>query len=158
MVLDSNSKSIYMQSLTHVYLMWNHLYTVPPTIYYLYTLRSNSTNSFLKHFVSDTFIYHVVSLMIMASGFGLEGPSSILDTAKDPPSACGVCARKIRRFRKSHGRSLAVYHGCCLWRQFPSFSEAYIKIVVVEMDAAAIYRRKAEIVLLLYKMDLASQE
>ena len=32
----------------------------------------------------------------MASGFGQEGPGSIPDIAKDPPSACGVRARKIR--------------------------------------------------------------
>ena len=34
--------------------------------------------------------------MVMASGFGPEGPHSTSDTAKDPPSACGVRARKIR--------------------------------------------------------------
>ena len=30
------------------------------------------------------------------SGFVSEGLGSIPDTAKDPPNACGVCARKIR--------------------------------------------------------------
>ena len=34
----------------------------------------------------------------MASGFGPEGPCSILDVPKDPPSACGVRVRKIRGF------------------------------------------------------------
>ena len=34
--------------------------------------------------------------MFMASGFGTEGPGSILDPAKDPPSKCGELARKIR--------------------------------------------------------------
>ena len=34
-------------------------------------------------------------LVIMALGFGLEGPASISDTTKDPPSARGVHARKI---------------------------------------------------------------
>ena len=38
----------------------------------------------------------VGSLMLMASGFGPEGPGSILDSAKDPPSKCGELARKIR--------------------------------------------------------------
>ena len=32
----------------------------------------------------------------MASSFGPEDPGSIPDAAKDPPSACGLCARKIR--------------------------------------------------------------
>ena len=32
----------------------------------------------------------------MASGFGPEGPGSIPDGSKDPLSACGVRARKIR--------------------------------------------------------------
>ena len=32
----------------------------------------------------------------MASGFRPEDPGSIPDAAKDPQSACGVCARKIR--------------------------------------------------------------
>ena len=31
----------------------------------------------------------------MASGFWPEGPSSIPDAVKKPPSACGVRARKI---------------------------------------------------------------
>ena len=31
-------------------------------------------------------------------GVGLEGPSSIPGTAKDPPSTCGVRARNIRGF------------------------------------------------------------
>ena len=34
--------------------------------------------------------------MVNSSGFGPEGPGLIPDAAKDPPSACGVCARKIR--------------------------------------------------------------
>ena len=38
----------------------------------------------------------VGSLVHMLSGFGQESPGSILGTAKDPPSACGVRARKIR--------------------------------------------------------------
>ena len=35
----------------------------------------------------------VGSLVVMASSFGPEGPGSIPDTAKDPPSKCGVLAR-----------------------------------------------------------------
>ena len=31
----------------------------------------------------------------MASGFEREGPGSIPDAAKDPPSVCGVRARKF---------------------------------------------------------------
>ena len=61
----------------------------------------------------------------MASGFGPEGQSSIPDASKDPPSACGVRARKFRGSQKSRDRSLAVYHGSCLWREFPSLSETY---------------------------------
>ena len=38
----------------------------------------------------------VGSLVVMASSFGPEGPGSIPDAAKDPPSKCGVLARKIR--------------------------------------------------------------
>ena len=38
----------------------------------------------------------VGNLVVMASGFGQEGPGSIPDAAKDPPSVCGVRARKIR--------------------------------------------------------------
>ena len=56
----------------------------------------------------------------MAGGFGPEGPGSIPDTSKDPPSACGARARKIHG---SRGWSLAVYHRCCLWKKCPSFSE-----------------------------------
>ena len=40
---------------------------------------------------------------------------------------------------------------------FPPLQE-HIKIVEVEMDGAAIYRREAEIRLLYFKMDLASQK
>ena len=58
----------------------------------------------------------------MASGFGQEDPGAIPDTAKDPPSPCGVGAHKIRG---PCGRSLAVYHGCCLWKIFPSLTETY---------------------------------
>ena len=32
----------------------------------------------------------------MALSFGPEGPGSIPDAAKDPPSKCGVLARKVR--------------------------------------------------------------
>ena len=35
----------------------------------------------------------VGSLVVMVSSFGPEGPGSIPDTAKDPPSKCGVLAR-----------------------------------------------------------------
>ena len=66
----------------------------------------------------------------MASGFGPEGPDSILDAAKDPPGACDVRARKIW-FRKPRGRSQAVYHGCCLWKKFPSI-QRHIKIKKVD--------------------------
>ena len=55
----------------------------------------------------------------MALGFGPEGLSSIPDDVKDPPSACVFCARKVR------GRSLPVYNGCCLCKQFPSLSHTY---------------------------------
>ena len=65
----------------------------------------------------------VGSLVAMASSFGREGPGSIPDTAKGPPSKCGVLARLNPWFRKSRGRSLAVYHGCCLWKTFSSLSE-----------------------------------
>ena len=37
------------------------------------------------------------NLVIVAPGFGSQGPGSILDEAKDQSSACGVRARKIRR-------------------------------------------------------------
>ena len=37
----------------------------------------------------------VGSLVVWVSGFRLEGPGLIPDTAKDPLSACGVCAHKI---------------------------------------------------------------
>ena len=37
----------------------------------------------------------VGTLVVMASGFGPEGPGLTPDAAKDPPSACGVRARKI---------------------------------------------------------------
>ena len=87
----------------------------------------------------------------MASGFGPEGTGLISDANENLPSACGVRARKIR------GWSLAVYHGCCLWRKFPSHLR-HIKIVEVEMDSAGIYPSEAEIRLLHCKMCLAFQE
>ena len=41
-------------------------------------------------------IQAVESLVVKPSGFVPEGRDSISDTTKDPPSACGVRARKIR--------------------------------------------------------------
>ena len=36
------------------------------------------------------------SLVVMSSGLGPEGPNLLSDTAKDPSSACGARACKIR--------------------------------------------------------------
>ena len=50
----------------------------------------------------------------MVLSFGLEGPYSIPDTTKDPPSECDERARKIRASESPVVRplALAVYHGC----------------------------------------------
>ena len=59
----------------------------------------NSLNS--KHSREKTYfnkllnLQAVESLVVMASGFDQEGPGPIPGTVKDPPSTCGVRARKI---------------------------------------------------------------
>ena len=81
----------------------------------------------------------------MASSFGQK--ISIPDTAKDPTSACGVCARKIRGSESPViGRqqfTMVVVSGKIF---IPC--QRLIKIVKVEIDGAAIYRQESEIVFL----------
>ena len=89
--------------------------------------------------------------MVLASDFRLDCSGSTSDATKDPQSACGIRARKIR------GWSLEVYHGCCLWKKFSSHL-SHNKIVEVEMDSAGIYPSEAEIILLHCEMCLAFQE
>ena len=77
--------------------------------------------------------------MVMASGFGPEGPHSTSDTAKDPPSACGVRARKI---------TCSLPWVLSLEKISLPFRDIY-KLRRWTMDGAAICRREAEIGLLL---------
>ena len=60
----------------------------------------------------------------MASGFGPEGPGSIPDAAKDPPSACGHELENyvVLKVPWLIASSL-VTSRCCPWRKFPSLSE-----------------------------------
>ena len=90
------------------------------------------------------------SLVVKASGLGPEDPGSIPDAAKDPLRKCGILARKVRGSENPVvGRSLAVYHGYCLWKKFPSLSEIYQNLWKWSMDDAAIFRCEAEIEFLL---------
>ena len=41
-------------------------------------------------------IYNKSYIVVMGSSFGPEGPGSIPDNAKDPPSKCGALDLKIR--------------------------------------------------------------
>ena len=76
----------------------------------------------------------------MTSGFAQEGPGSIPDVTKDPPSKCGVSARKIRGSeRPVVGRqqfTMGVIFLPC---------QRYIKIGEMEMDITAIDHQEAEI-------------
>ena len=75
------------------------------------------------------------SLVIMASDFGTKGSNP--DVTKDPPSACGVRARKIRgsEFPEVGHWQFAI--DVISRRNFPPF-QRHIKIMEVEMDVAAI--------------------
>ena len=87
----------------------------------------------------------VGSLVIMVLSFGPEGPGLIPDAAKDPPSTCSVCTRKIcgsERPAVGHKQfTMDVVSG----ENFPPFHRHIV------MDGAAIYHCKAEIGLLLLK-------
>ena len=85
----------------------------------------------------------------MAPGFGLEGPGLIPDAGKDPQSAFGVRASKIRCFGSPLVSCQQFTKDVVSGENFSAFQK-HIKIVEVEMDCAAIYRnREAEIGLLL---------
>ena len=71
----------------------------------------------------------------MASSFGLEGPSSIPDVAKDPPSKCGVLARKIRDSESRWQFTMGVVSG----KNSLPFRDIS-KLRRWTMDGAAIYR------------------
>ena len=67
------------------------------------------------------------------------------------PTDCMRCTRsKNAWFRKSRGQLLTVYHGCSLRKKFPSLSETS-KLSRWTMNGAVIYRKEAEIGLLLLK-------
>ena len=73
----------------------------------------------------------VGSLLVMTSAFGPEGPGSISDTTKDPPSARGVRARKIRVSESSVVGRLQFTMGVVSGKNFPLF-QRHIKIEKVD--------------------------
>ena len=83
----------------------------------------------------------------MSSSFGPEGQCSIPNAAKDPPSKCGVLARKIRGSESPVVGRLQFTMGVVSGKNFPHF-QIHLEIVEVEMNGSAIYRREAEIRLL----------
>ena len=94
----------------------------------------------------------------MALGFGLKGQGLIPDAAKDPLSACSVCAHKICGSESPVVGLQQSTMGVVSGENFPPF-ERYTKFVEVEMDGADICLKEAEIELLpLSKMGLASKE
>ena len=62
----------------------------------LSTNRFNYPLKFLIYEIINFMKGTVGSLVVMAASPGPEGPGSNPDAAKDPPSKCGVLARKIR--------------------------------------------------------------
>ena len=80
----------------------------------------------------------------MASSFGPEGPDLIPDAAEDPPSVFGVHARKIRGSKSSIVGRQHFTMGVVYGENFPPF-QRHIKIVKVEGDGVAIYRKEVEI-------------
>ena len=69
------------------------------------------------------------SLVVLVSGFKPEGPGSIPDAAKDPPSACSLRAHKIYGSKSP----MIGHYQFTMGENFPPF-QRHIKIVEVEVD------------------------
>ena len=75
--------------------------------------------------------------MVQASGFGTENRVRFQMPPKDPPSICGVCARKSCESSVVDLQFTVVYQS--LKKNFPPL-QRQIKIAEAEMNGAAIYR------------------
>ena len=83
----------------------------------------------------------------MASGLRPEGPGSILSTAKDSPSTCGVRDRKTSGSESPMVGRQQFTTGIVSAENLPPF-QRHIRIVEMEMVSAAIFHTEAEIGLL----------